>query len=74
MDFSFDEKAFDSQEASKSIPKNLLQQKNNYEGDQLINIAFLCQENYNKIIQCRLNELTENVIKWYLEKSGLKKQ
>ena len=74
MDFSFDEKAFDSQEASKSIPKNLLQQKNNYEGDQLINIAFLCQENYNKIIQCRLNELTENVIKRYLEKSGLKKQ
>ena len=67
-DFTVDEKDLVSQEASKSIPKN---EHKNYD-DELINLTFLYNETHKIKIQCKLNELTDDAIKRFMDKSGLK--
>ena len=67
-DFTVDEKDLALQEISESIPKN---EHKNYD-DKLIDLTFSYDEKQKIKIQCKLNELTDDVIKRFMNQSGLK--
>ena len=71
-DFSFNEKDFELQESSELIHQDNIENNKKYEGNEKIDLCFSFNNFIGKVfIQCELKELTGDVFKRVLIKSGL---
>ena len=73
-DFSFNENDLIKLKSSKIIPIEEISKNKDYNDNELIHLTFLVNGENKLIIQCKLKDLTRNVIKRVMEKFGFQEK